>query len=63
MSLYIADFTAECERCGHSPCVIARDVERHGTQFHDTKLCGVHFFHDRMMIDPELWNEPREATE
>lgn len=63
MSFYLADFSAFCDRCGTSPCVIARDLDAHGTKLHDTGLCGVHFFHDRAMVDPELWNEPKEGTE
>lgn len=61
--IYLADFSTECSRCGTTPCVTVRDPERHGTQLHDTDLCGTCFFKDRSMIDPELWNEPQEATE
>lgn len=55
---FLADFEVDCRRCGHSPCVVVRS-----TIFTDTELCGPHFFGDRLMIDPELWNEPKEDTE
>ena len=63
MTFYLADFASECSRCGTSPCVIARDHDVHGTKLHDTDLCGICFFRDRMMIDPEEWNSPQEGTE
>lgn len=63
MTLYLADFDNECSRCGTKPCVAAHDAERTGTAVHFTELCGCCFFHDRAMVDPELWNDPREATE
>lgn len=63
MTFYLADHEAQCDRCGTSPCVVARDFDCHGTKLHDTGLCGPHFFRDRSMIDPEQWNEPMEATE
>jgi hypothetical protein len=55
---YHPDFDAECRVCAASPCVV---VDGHISP--DTELCGVHFFHDRLMIDWELWNEPSEDTE
>lgn len=61
--IYLADFSTECSKCDATPCVTVRDLDIHGTQLHDTGLCGIHFFRDRSMIDPELWNEPQEATE
>lgn len=61
--IYLADHSQECERCGTLPTVVVRDPEPTGTPVHDTALCGVCFFHDRTMVDPELWNDPREATE
>ena len=63
MTTYLADFESECSRCEHKPCVAVHDPEPTGTTVHFTALCGVCFFHDRAMIDPELWNEPKEATE
>lgn len=63
MSLFLADFTNECEKCGTTPCVAVHDPEPTGTTIHFTGLCGVCLFHDRSMVDPELWNEPKEATE
>ena len=63
MTLYIADFSSECERCGTTPCVAVHDPEPTGETLHQPLLCGTCFFRDRSMIDPELWNEPREATE
>jgi len=59
--IFLADYSCSCEQCGRNPCVIARDPENRST--HDSKLCGPCFFRDRMMIDPELWNEPVEDTE
>lgn len=58
MNTYHPDFDAECRICGTSPCVV---VDGHGQP--DTELCGWHFFHDRVMQDWSLWNEPLEATE
>ena len=60
-AVYLADYSLECSLCSTSPCVIARDPETRSC--HDTELCGSCFFKDRSMIDPELWNEPLEATE
>lgn len=61
--IYLADFSCECSRCQTTPCVAVRDPDIHGTAVHDTQLCGTCFFRDRSMIDPELWNDPQEATE
>lgn len=63
MSTYLADFAHECLRCDTRPCVAVHDPEPTGTAVVYTELCGVCFFRDRLMIDPELWNEPQEATE
>lgn len=61
--IYFADFASECEKCGTTPTVVVRDPEPTGEAIHEPKLCGICFFKDRSMIDPELWNEPLEATE
>lgn len=61
--IYLADHSQECSACGTTPIVVVRDPEPTGQAIHETSLCGVCFFHDRLMIDPELWNEPQEATE
>jgi hypothetical protein len=61
--IYLANFAEECSRCGTSPCVVVSDPEPTGAKRHDTELCGVHFFRDKTMIDPELWNDSQEATE
>lgn len=63
MSLYLADFSNDCSRCDTKPCVAVHDPEPTGTTVHFTCLCGVCFFRDRTMVDPELWNDPQEATE
>lgn len=61
--IYFADHSNECQKCGTSPTVVVRDPEPTGVAVHETELCGCCFFHDRSMVDPELWNEPQEATE
>jgi hypothetical protein len=55
---YQPDFEASCHVCGTSPCVV---VVGHSQP--DTELCGICFFHDRLMIDWSLWNEEVESTE
>jgi hypothetical protein len=60
---FLADYAQDCSQCGAKPCVVLSDPEPTGTKRQDTELCGPCFFHDRLMIDPELWNEPEEATE
>lgn len=57
-TVFHPDFDEECHVCGASPCVI---VEGHAQP--DTQLCGPHFFHDRTMVDWELWNDQPEDTE
>jgi hypothetical protein len=63
MTTYLADHDAECARCDTSPCVVVHDPEPTGQKAHFTGLCGVCFFKDRTMVDPELWNDDLEATE
>lgn len=63
MTQYLADYERECSRCGYKPCVAVHSPEGTGESVHFTGLCGIDFFQDRSMIDPELWNEPKEATE
>lgn len=55
---YQPNFDGECLVCGSAPTVIVV-----GHIQPDTELCGVHFFHDRLMIDWEEWNEEPESTE
>ncbi len=55
---YKPDFDNDCRICGTSPTVIV--VEHPVPQ---TDLCGPHFFNDRLMIDPDLWNDQMEDTE
>jgi hypothetical protein len=54
---YIPDWSVECSRCGSTPCV---NVVRQGHIRHVSELCGVCFFSDHAMLDPELWNEREE---
>lgn len=61
--IYLADHSNECSNCGASPTVVVRDHEPTGQAVHETHRCGTCFFKDRSMVDPELWNEPLEATE
>lgn len=57
--IFIAILDLECSVCMNTPVVGIEDPN--GVRC--TGLCGVHFFSDRNMDDPELWNEPAEATE
>jgi hypothetical protein len=50
--MYHPDFEGVCRLCGTSPTVV---VEGHTLP--DTDLCGVCFFHDRVMIDWQLWRQ------
>lgn len=54
---YTPNYEQECSRCGTTPCV---DVVRNGMIRHSSELCGVCFFDDRLMIDPEEWNNQQE---
>lgn len=56
--IYKPDFMEECYHCGATPCVV---VEGHIVP--ETHLCGVCFFHDRLMVDYEEWNNEPEDTE
>ncbi len=55
---FIPDSTSKCYICDSSPCV---KIPEHPVP--DTKLCGPCFFQDRLMIDPDLWNDQPEDTE
>lgn len=57
--LYLPIFDIECRSCDTSPCVGVMDEGK----IRCTSLCGVHFFHDRLMVDWSLWNDSQEATE
>lgn len=61
--IYFANFSDECSRCGTSPTVVVRDPEPTGEAIHEPGLCGICFFSDRSMIDPELWNDQVEDSE
>lgn len=50
----------ECSICNNSPIVGVRSPSN---KLASTDLCGPHFFGETIMLDPELWNTPREATE
>ena len=56
--IYEPDFDEACFKCGATPTVIIP-----GHVVPDTKLCGVHFFNDRRMVDWEEWNTKPEDTE
>jgi hypothetical protein len=60
MNLYEAIFNLECYECSRSPIVGLRSDE--GT-LQATNLCGTCFFCDRLMEDPDLWNNRPESTE
>jgi hypothetical protein len=55
--LYRPDFDEECYHCGSSPCVVVID---HVVP--ETKLCGICFFHDTLMLDWSLWNEKEDEN-
>jgi hypothetical protein len=56
--LYQPNFDDECLHCGKLPTVIVV-----GHLCPETELCGVCFFHDRLMVDWEEWNSEEESTE
>ena len=58
--LYIAIYQSECAICGTAPVV---GFWTPSGQLASTNFCGSHFFGDRAMMDVELWNLPKEATE
>jgi len=60
MEQYTAIYQVECTLCSEEPVVAIRAPSG---RLASTGLCGPHFFGDRAMSDPELWNEPQEATE
>lgn len=60
MNLYEPIFNLDCVECDLEPVVGLRDDDG---SLRCTQLCGLHFFGDRTMVDWELWNEPKEATE
>lgn len=57
---YTAIRQVECNVCATDPVVGLRTP---GGEVVSTGLCGPHFFGDRMMCDPEMWNNGKEATE
>lgn len=60
MDQYTVIRGVDCEKCAATPVV---GIRTPSGEVVCTSLCGPHFFGDRSMIDPDLWNEPREATE
>lgn len=58
--MYEPIFNLDCVECEHTPVVGIRDDDG---QLRCTQLCGMCFFNDRLMLDPDLWNEPLESTE
>ncbi len=54
---YTPNYEQECSKCGTSPCV---DVVRKGRIARNSELCGCCFFNDRLMIDPDEWNNQSE---
>jgi len=60
MDQYTVVRGVDCEVCTATPVVgIISPTE----DILCTNLCGPHFFGDRMMVDPDLWNEQKDATE
>lgn len=57
---YIPVFDIDCSECDNSPCVAMLDDEGN---LRCTRLCGICFFGDRIMIDPDLWNDLRGGME
>lgn len=60
MNQYLPIWQSNCGQCDTTPVVGILTPSR---QIINTNLCGGHFFGDRLMTDPELWNNHREATE
>ena len=57
---YVAIYQVECAVCAGSPVV---GIHTPSGQIASTGLCGVHFWGDRTMLDPDEWNEEKESTE
>lgn len=57
---YVAIYQVECSICGASPVV---GIHTPSGQIASVGLCGIHFFGDRSMLDPEEWNRLSESTE
>lgn len=57
---YVVLRQTECSVCTSDPTV---GLVSPGGEVIATGLCGPHFFGDRGMCDPEIWNNEREATE
>ena len=57
---YTPIYQIECATCGAAPVV---GIRAPSGVIIVTSLCGAHFFGDRLMMDPERWNEAQEATE
>lgn len=62
MNLYSPIYSSECWHCRRSPTVGIKDrrqVLNNGLI--DTELCGICFFQDHEMINPELWNDEEDS--
>ena len=53
-------YQVECEVCATGPVV---GIRTPAGRIASSGFCGPHFFGDRLMIDPERWNQTLEATE
>lgn len=60
MQQYQPIYNVDCAECDWTTCVGLVDEDGQVTC---TNLCGWHFFADKSMQDPDLWNDLREATE
>jgi hypothetical protein len=59
--IFLPIFGIDCSRCDNQPIVGL--VEDDGERVQSLGLCGVCYFHDRLMVDYDLWNEAPEGTE
>ena len=57
---YIAIYQVHCGVCDASPVV---GLKAPSGILASTGLCGVHFFGDRSMMDPDEWNEQPTSTD
>jgi len=59
-SQYTPIYQVECAECGIAPVV---GIRAPSGVIICSALCGPHFFGDRLMLEPERWNQQQEATE
>jgi hypothetical protein len=55
---FLPSFEVRCRICETVPTVV---IPGHAVEV--TELCGVCFFGDRIMLDWDLWDEPKDPTE